>query len=309
MFYVHKDDYPNDRWWKGFTQVLNNYGLSYRVFDLHNWNNFENIKDKDYLLARLGHVKSDKNAIKPELSKIYSSWSEGHVFPPRIAYNLYDDKWKEYKFLKSYNLPTLKTSFVENKRELSTFLSDNCIDFPIVLKKSEGAGSKYVWRFSSMSEIDNDIFPILAQNYFNVDFDIRLFYLNGKFFGKRRFHKNKGSFPYGTFGVVQSERIKDIKSVLGKSFLRDIWEVFYLKHNIPTMCFDLLNINGKYSIIEFSYCFNYKITLDCSHYYNILDSESHYYYDDGDFKEFQDIKYMVSDEILKWVTNDNLDAK
>lgn len=309
MFYIHKDEYPNDYWWKGFSYVADVLGLENKLIDLHTWSDFQEVDDDDFLLARFGHVKEDKEVIKKRFEKIYSAWNSNRVFPPTLAYKLYDNKWKEYKFLRDNNLPTLKTSFVRNKKELSKFLSKEGIDFPVVLKKPSGAGSNYVWKYSSLSDIKNEIFPVLAQDYINSNFDIRLFYLNNKFFAKKRIHSEEGSFPYGRLGVAKSDKIEDLTSVFELSFLKKLWNVFYKKNDIPCMCFDLLEMTGESVIVEFSYCFNYKITLDCSHYYEIDNSKLTRYYKNGGYDNFEKIKHLVPYEIIKWVTNDNLDIE
>lgn len=305
MFYIHKDRYPNDQWWKIFQNVLNYRNKNYKKINLKSFEDFKSINNQeDILLTRLGHDPEEKSIIGDKLEEIYKSWDK--VFPSKDVYNLYDDKLLEYRFLKSKNLPTIKTQFVKNKRGASRFLSKQKVDFPVVIKKRGGAGANYVWKIHDISNIKEEKFPLLIQNYIETDFDLRVFYIGDKLFSIKRNHKNNGQFPYGnSWYNVDTGYTFDILNYLDKDFLMELWDVFYKELGSPTMAFDIIFLGGDPKILEFSYCFSKSQVFQSNHYYTLSEFNREVYFKGDRYCNYEYLKNIIGIEVIKWLNKNN----
>ncbi len=300
MVYVHIDDYVNDSWGKSFANVLEKEKIEFQTLDLLKFNSFSKVEEGSTLVARFGHDPKEKRKLKPKLPKIYNTWET--IFPSKKAYNLYDNKWKEYKFLRKNDLPVVKTENVSNKPELISFLVENQIDFPVVVKKNEGAGSNKVWLKHTLSNFSSDLFPLLIQPYVSSNFDLRIFYLNGKVFGFKRKHEKGSNFPYGgKWYEGEAEKI-DVLDYISEEFIKKVHSTFQNSVPSPTMSFDLVfDENNSPKILEFSYCFAKNQVLECDSYYQLPTMKRNIYFEDGRYDNVDYLKNLVAYETLKWL--------
>lgn len=300
MVYVHIDDYVNDSWGKSFVSVLKKENVEHKKIDLLSFNSFSNVEEGSTLAARLGHDPKEKRQLKTKLSKIYNTWE--NIFPSKSAYNFYDNKWKEHRFLHRNDLPSIETGYAENRSELISFLVENKIDFPVVVKKKEGAGSNKVWLKNSLSGLRTNLFPLLVQPYISSNFDLRIFYLNDKVFGFKRKHKRGPNFPYGgNWYEGEAEKI-DILDYIPEEFIKKVHTTF--RNNIPssTMSFDIiLDKDNSPKILEFSYCFAKNQVLECNSYYQLPTMKRNKYFEDGGYDDVTFFKNLVAYETLKWL--------
>lgn len=299
MYYVHIDDYVNDSWGESFCEVLNQKGENFKKINLINFESFNEVSEGSHLLARLGHLKKEKRVIKSKLSKIYDTWE--NIFPQQKAYSLYDDKWAEYKFLKENNISCLKTGVVNSQEEVASFLVKNEIDFPVVAKKNEGAGANKVWLKSSISDFPSNNFPLLIQPYVNVDFDLRLFYLNKKVFCLKRNHQDGSEFPYGSKWYNGDGERVDMLDYLTPEYISNLVNKFRNKIDSPTMSFDIIFDKGKPKLLEFSYCFGKNLVFECDRYYELPDFDETIYYDNKEYNNFRYLKNAVGFEVINWI--------
>jgi len=300
MVYVHIDDYVNDSWGKSFAKVLEKEKIEYRKINLLTFNSFSKVEKGSTLAARLGHDPKEKRKLRPKLPKIYNTWKT--VFPSKRAYSLYDDKWKEYKFLRENKLPVVKTGYIKKKPDLISFLVDNKVDFPIVVKKKEGAGSNKVWLKNSLSDLLRDLFPLLVQPYIPSNFDLRVFYLNKKVFGFKRKHTKGQNFPYGgKWHEGEAEKI-DVLDYISEEFIKSIHSSFRNNIPSPTMSFDLVfdKFNSP-KILEFSYCFAKNQVLECDSYYQLPTMKRNVYFENGSYDNVDYLKNLIARETLKWL--------
>ncbi len=300
MVYVHIDDYVNDSWGKSFVSVLEKESVGFLKIDLLSFSSFSDVKEESTLAARLGHDPKEKRELRPKLPKIYNTWE--NIFPSKSAYNFYDNKWKEYKFLREKDLPVVETGRVENRSELISFLVENETDFPIVVKKKEGAGSNKVWLKNSLSDFQKDSFPLLVQPYILSNFDLRIFYLNDKVFGFKRKHKKGPNFPYGgNWYEGEAEKI-DVLDYVSEEFIKKVHSTFRNNIPSPTMSFDLIfGRNDSPKILEFSYCFAKNQVLECDSYYQLPTMKRKTYYEDGRYGDVDYLKNLIAYETLKWL--------
>lgn len=300
MVYVHIDDYVNDSWGKSFVNVLEKENVEHKNIDLLSFSSFSNVEERSTLAARLGHDQKEKKQLKPKLPKIYNTWE--NIFPSKSAYKFYDNKWREYKFLRENNLSVVKTEYIENRSELISFLVENKIDFPVVVKKKEGAGSNKVWLKHALSNLSSDLFPLLVQPYIPSNFDLRIFYLNDKVFGFKRKHKKGPNFPYGgNWYEGEAEKI-DVLDYVSEEFIKKVHNTFRNNIPSPTMSFDLIfDKDNSPKILEFSYCFAKNQVLECNSYYQLPTMKKNTYFKDGRFGDLDFFKNLVAYETLKWL--------
>lgn len=175
------------------------------------------------------------------------------------------------------DIPCLETHYVANKEEIEKLN----MNFPIVTKKTWGAGSEQVSYFETLDSVVDDettrswtgdsIYPCLVQEYEDVDYDIRIHIYNNKALFYKRIHKwkteNRSNFPYGGWPTPVEERIKNklppfdypFPKDLTKSEIEDIIpfteKINHIQRNLlDTYCmsWDLLKTNSGYKIVEFS---------------------------------------------------------
>ena len=154
-----------------------------------------------------------------------------NTFPSAESYYHYDDKLKQYNFMTENNIPCLETFYVKSKKDID-------IEFPIVMKKTWGAGSEQVNYFETIDDvIDNkknrgwtlqSIYPSLIQRYQDVDFDYRVLLYNSGFIIYKRLNewktKNKDNFPYGTEWRDRKDVLEKRKSLIHGPSLVDAFD-------------------------------------------------------------------------------------
>ena len=172
------------------------------------------------------------------------------------------------------NIPCLETFYVKSKKDID-------IEFPIVMKKTWGAGSEQVNYFETIDDvIDNkknrgwtlqSIYPSLIQRYQDVDFDYRVLLYNSGFIIYKRLNewktKNKDNFPYGTEWRDRKDVLEKRKSLIHGPSLADAFDdlnddlmtlikklkdIQINKLNSYYMSWDIIKTNDGYKVLEFS---------------------------------------------------------
>ena len=174
-------------------------------------------------------------------------------------------------------IPCFKTYSVKNKKDLSNLK----IKYPIVLKKSWGAGSEQVNYFDKFEDvIDNkknrgwtlkSIYPTLAQEYEDVEYDYKILLFDSKFVIYKRLmswkNGNKVNFPYGTEPNTREDILKlrkppfkdvkmydafdDVDEDLMK-LIKKLLKIQKKKLDTYFMGWDLLKTKDGYKVLEFS---------------------------------------------------------
>ena len=274
MIYIHKDIIYTQPLYKFIKRILDKKKISNTVIDAHDLDfvNSLDIKDDDVLIARFAHDKEDlikTQKVFPTLTKKFKT-----MFPSEESYYYFDDKLKQYEFMIENDIPCLETHYVANKEEIEKLN----MNFPIVTKKTWGAGAEQVNYFETLDCIVDDettrswtqdsIYPCLVQEYEDVNYDLRIVIIDKKVFVYKRIHKwktgNKNNFPYG---MPENPREKVLKyryppyqqyeqKICNDSELLDLVDlttklqkIQETKLNTKHMSWDI--VNGK--VLEFGY--------------------------------------------------------
>ena len=278
MIYLHRDSiYENQTigsWAIPIFKYLKKKGKQVKLIDAHDLKVVNNLKpnEDDLFFGRFGHDAADKKMSKKTLPIVWKKFK--NTFPSAESYYHYDDKLKQYNFMTENNIPCLETFYVKSKKDID-------IEFPIVMKKTWGAGSEQVNYFETIDDvIDNkknrgwtlqSIYPSLIQRYQDVDFDYRVLLYNSGFIIYKRLNewktKNKDNFPYGTEWRDRKDVLEKRKSLIHGPSLVDAFDdlnddliklikklkdIQINKLNSYYMSWDIIKTNDGYKVLEFS---------------------------------------------------------
>ena len=278
MIYLHRDSiYENQTigsWAIPIFKYLKKKGKQVKLIDAHDLKVVNNLKpnEDDLFFGRFGHDAADKKMSKKTLPIVWKKFK--NTFPSAESYYHYDDKLKQYNFMTENNIPCLETFYVKSKKDID-------IEFPIVMKKTWGAGSEQVNYFETIDDvIDNkknrgwtlqSIYPSLIQRYQDVDFDYRVLLYNSGFIIYKRLNewktKNKDNFPYGTEWRDRKDVLEKRKSLIHGPSLADAFDdlnddlmtlikklkdIQINKLNSYYMSWDIIKTNDGYKVLEFS---------------------------------------------------------
>jgi len=274
MIYIHKDIIYSDLKYHNYIKkILDRKRISNKVIDAHDLDVVKSldVNDEDVLIAMFKHDEEDKiKTLKvfPTLADKFKT-----MYPSPESYYYYDDKLKQYEFMLENNIPCLETHYVASKEEIENLN----INFPIVTKKTWGAGAEQVNYFETLDSVVDDettrgwteesIYPCLVQEYEDTDCDLRVSICGDKVFYHKRMHlwkiKNKDNFPYGMPRTPRERvlefreppfKIPDLKNCSEEELLElydliiKLQQVQKTKLNTKYMSWDI--INGK--VLEFS---------------------------------------------------------
>ena len=278
MIYLHKDSiYENQTigsWAIPIFKYLRKKGKQVKLINAHDLEVVNNLKpnEDDLFFGRFGHDAADKKMSKKTLPIVWKKFK--NTFPSAESYYHYDDKLKQYNFMTENNIPCLETFYVKSKKDID-------IEFPIVMKKTWGAGAEQVNYFETIDDvIDNkknrgwtlqSIYPSLIQRYQDVDFDYRVLLYNSGFIIYKRLNewktKNKDNFPYGTEWRDRKDVLEKRKSLIHGPSLADAFDdlnddlmtlikklkdIQINKLNSYYMSWDIIKTNDGYKVLEFS---------------------------------------------------------
>ena len=274
MIYIHKDIIYTQPYYQFIKKILDKKKISNEIIDAHDLDfvNSLDVKDDDVLIARFAHDEEDKiktQKVFPTLIKKFKT-----MFPSEESYYYFDDKLKQYEFMVENDIPCLETHYVGSKEEIEKLN----MNFPIVTKKTWGAGAEQINYFETLDSVVDDettrnwteesIYPCIVQEYEDVDYDLRITILGDKAFLHKRIHNwktgNKDNFPYGMpknprekilkyrWPPYQNPKIKPCDDSEHLSLVDLITKLYTLqetKLNTKHMAWDV--VNGK--VLEFSY--------------------------------------------------------
>jgi hypothetical protein len=317
--YIHKDTLYSRPWYKKFKRVLDKKysDIDYEIVNLHYDDNINDLQigNDDYCICRFSHTEEDFELSKRVYPLLHEKFN-GRIWPNETEWYYYNDKQRQLEFFKKNNIPHPLSHYSYGKDDFTKWVEENNLEYPIVVKKSQGAGSEevnlvyekeYSWfdgKDNYFTETDWDVidFPVISQQYIDVNHDIRISIFGDKiFFGKRSHHwktDKKKRFPYGyyygdrVFGytnksltITEIEKIKHIGI-----YLKQITDK-HLKSKI--MSWDIIKEESDFNILEFSYCF----------YFNMVDNQ--FYYDIKEKKilktenKLKDNPFYTQEEFIK----------
>ena len=319
--YIHKDifysiEYGDETWWRRFKWLLDKKykNINYEIVNLHYEDNINDLQlgNDDYCICRFAHYKEDFELSKRVYPLLYEKF-KGRIWPNKTEWYYYNDKQRQLEFFRENNIPHPISHYSYGRDDLLEWENENNLEYPIVVKKSQGAGSEEVRLINHWREIDDMVSsPIdtswksgqfITQQYIDVNQDIRISIFGNKIiFGKRIHHwkeDEKKRFPYGHYygdtdskldvvdlPVNEIEKIKHIGI-----YLKEITD----KHlNSKIMSWDIINEENDFKVLEFSNCFGFEI-VENQFYYDfkkekILKTEN---------KLLKDNRFFIQEELIK----------
>tara|TARA_Y100000034_G_scaffold63408_1_gene76714 strand:+ start:341 stop:1333 length:993 start_codon:yes stop_codon:yes gene_type:complete len=298
--YIHKDtlydkEYGDRTWWKKFKWLLSKKykDIDYEIVNLHYENNINDLQigNDDYCICRFAHYEEDFELSKRVYSLLHEKFN-GRIWPNKTEWYYYNDKQRQLEFFRENNIPHPISHYSYGREDFTKWVKENNLEYPIVVKKSQGAGSEevnlvyekeYSWydeyRDVTNTFVDTDWdkidFPVIAQEYVDIIHDIRISIFGDKIlFGKRIHHwktDEKKRFPYGHYHgdtdskldgvdltVNEIEKIKHIGI-----YLKEITDK-HLKSKI--MSWDIINEENDFKVLEFSNCFQFDMIENAFYY-------------------------------------------
>ncbi len=326
--YIHKDifysiEYGDETWSSAFKWLLDKKykNIDYEIINLHyeqNINDLQIGKD-DWCICRFGHYEEDFELSKRVYPLLYKKF-EGRVWPNKDEWYYYNDKQRQLEFFRKNNIPHPISHYSYGRDDFLKWVEENNLEYPIVVKKSQGAGSEEVRLMNNWEEVDDLVsydtvggIPIdtrwksgqfIVQQYIDIDHDIRISIFGDKIlFGKRIHHwkeDEKKRFPYGWYYGDKDSSL-DGKSLSYEEIdkIKDIG--IYLKNvtdkklQSKIMSWDIIDENNEFKVCEFSYCFEHEF-LKNSFYYDIkqekiLKMEN----------KLKDNSFYIQEELLKLI--------
>ena len=279
--YIHKDTLYSRPWHKKFKWVLDKKysDINYEIVNLHYEDNIKDLQigNDDYCICRFSHTEEDFELSKRVYPILHEKFN-GRIWPNKTEWYYYNDKQRQLEFFKKNNIPHPLSHYSYGRDDFTKWVEENNLEYPIVVKKSQGAGSEEVRLINKWKEID---FPVIAQQYIDITHDIRISIFGDKIlFGKRIHHwreDEKKRFPYGWYygdkdsiqdgfglGITDIEKIKHIGV-----YLKEITDTHL---NSKIMSWDIIDENNDFKVCEFSYCFEH-LFLENSFYYDIKEEK------------------------------------
>ena len=298
--YIHKDTfydkvYGDETWWKRFEWLLDKKykNIDYEIINLHYEQNINDLQigNDDYCICRFAHYEEDFELSKRVYPLLHEKFN-GRIWPNKTEWYYYNDKQRQLEFFEKNNIPHPISHYSYGREDFTKWVKKNNLEYPLVVKKSEGAGSEevnlvyekeYSWydeyRDVTNTYIETDWgginFPAITQQYIDIDHDIRITIFGDKVLFMKRIHKwkedEKKRFPYGYYygdrdskldvKLLSYEEIDKIKHI--GIYLKEITDK-YLKSKI--MSWDIIDEKNKFKILEFSNCFQFEMTNNTFYY-------------------------------------------
>ncbi len=304
--YIHKDTFYNkvygdETWWKKFKWLLDKKykNINYEIVNLHYENNINDLQlgNDDFCICRFAHYEEDFELSKRVYPLLYEKFN-GRIWPNKTEWYYYNNKQRQLEFFRENNIPHPISHYSYGKDDFIEWVNENNLEYPIVVKKSQGAGSEevnlvyekeYSWfddvnrkeKFFNETDWDEIDFPVISQQYIDVTHDIRIIIFGDKILFSKRIHHwkkdEKKRFPYGWYYGDKDSRlvgsdltydeIEKIKHI--GVYLKEITDT-HLKSKI--MSWDIIDENNEFKVCEFSYCFEH-LFLENSFYYDIKEEK------------------------------------
>ncbi len=292
--YIHKDTFYNkvygdETWWRRFEWLLNKKykDIDYEIVNLHYEDNIKDLQlgNDDFCICRFAHYEEDFELSKRVYPLLHEKF-EGRIWPNKTEWYYYNDKQRQLEFFRENNIPHPISHYSYGRDDFLEWVNENNLElskwyylkYPIVVKKPQGAGSEEVNLINDWRELD---FPIITQQYIDVNHDIRISIFGDKIFFAKRIHHwktdKKKRFPYGYYHgdkdskldctYLTQEEIEKLKHI--GIYLKEITDK-HLKSNI--MSWDIIDEENDFKVLEFSNCFQFYLNAN-TFYYDVKEKQ------------------------------------
>jgi hypothetical protein len=189
-------------------------------FDSQDWLNHDFSKVDFIIYYPLFQFSSNSplalQEVQDNLLHIHSRYPQIKMFPDPEIIGYYNDKYKQYLFMKANNFPMPLTLPLYSETALKD--AEKMLGFPMVIKNRYGAGGGFVFKVSSKKELER-YYKLSTFNFFNLS-SVSYF---ANIFRKRIFYyhlikKKKMPYPFLSFPLLAQKFIlhnSDLKTVVG----------------------------------------------------------------------------------------------
>ncbi len=205
-----------------FQNKLESYGIETIILDFENedWIEYDYSK-VDFLIyyPSFSYTSNSPLALQEvydNLIFISSEFPDLHCYPDPGLLKYYNDKYRQYLFLRKHNFVIPDTIPLLSKDCVG--LADKRLNYPMIIKNRYGAGGGAVYRINNKKELD-ELYKLSTLNLWHVG-GAKFF---GKLFSKRIFYYNlikakKAIYPFLSPPLMAQKFIpieKDLKTVVG----------------------------------------------------------------------------------------------
>ena len=260
--FVHADEqYRPDQWYRRFVEVLGRCpAVNVEVVDLLEMSVEElaaRVQPGDGLVGRFGHIPQDLARIRPIYGQLHRLFG-GRIFPKRHTYEIYDDKRKQSELFAAKGYPQPKTRWVENLQEVRLFMQEAKLDFPLVVKKTGGAGSSGVQLADAETQIN---FPCLVQELCAGNrCDWRVNVIGHRVMGFVRFNRDNDFRASGSGRLWYPAKLPEALLELAARISQE--------NGFESMAYDFVQQNGGWRVLEISYTYQDNTVGDCANYWD-----------------------------------------
>jgi hypothetical protein len=297
-----------------FQKKLDEFSIDYTILDFaqDKWMEFD-FQNYDFIIYFPSFKYSSNHPLS--LHEVYdnimfinSRYPDIKIFPDPNIVKYYNDKYKQFLFLKCYGYPIPETIPLFSEESLE--MADRRLGYPMIVKNRYGAGGDYVFRVNNKKEL-TDVYNLSRLNLFNLA-SVKYFtaFLSKRLFYYRLIREKRAPYPFLSPPLLAQEFIKidrDLKTVTMNSRVveghwrfpanKSMWKVnidgggIGVWSNIPEgairlsvelakkleanwLNVDLIIKNGKFLITEFSpiwhhYAYKEKANFVYENDYNI----------------------------------------
>jgi hypothetical protein len=214
--------FKSDERFESFKRTIEDYGARCIMLDFRtqDWIEFDYGK-VDFIIYYPSFKYSSNFPLSlydvhHNLMYIHSLYPDLEMYPDPRGIEYYNDKYKQYLFLKSRNYPIPLTYPLLS--EESVTVADEGLGYPMVIKNRYGAGGNFVFKANNRREVWK-YYNLSALNIFNID-SVKYFssLIRRRMFYYYLIKKKRMVYPFLSPPLLAQEFIdidRDLKTVVG----------------------------------------------------------------------------------------------
>lgn len=207
---------------EAFRKKLEEYEVDCTIldFETHDWIEFD-YSDIDIIIYYPSFKYSSSHPLALQdvydnIMFLYSEYPHIKFYPDPNIIKYYNDKYRQFLFLKKYNYPIPET--IPLLSDVSLDLAEKRLGYPMVIKNRYGAGGGTVFMASSRKELEkyyklsvSDFFNLSSLNYFVKMLTKRIFFYH-------MIKEKKMPYPFLSPALLAQKFVtidRDLKTVTG----------------------------------------------------------------------------------------------
>lgn len=214
--------FKSDERFLSFKRTLEDFGVDCVILDFsrHEWVEYD-YNDIDFLIYYPSFKYTSNyplalHEVSDNLTHIKAMYPKLKMYPdPGITW-YYNDKYRQYLFLKSHNYPIPLTYPLLSEKSLK--LADEELGYPMVIKNRYGAGGGSVFKIYNKKELQR-YYNLSTFNFFNLASAKHfLSMLRKRIFYYRLIKTKKMSYPFLSPPLLAQQYVtinRDLKTVVG----------------------------------------------------------------------------------------------